>query len=60
MSTDLENQAHTDDNVEEEVAMEEPETGVVSSETEDDISIVRYGNCVLRWGQISLFKVTLK
>lgn len=60
LGADLKHQAHTDDDVEQEVAMEEPEAGVVSSETKDDVAVVRHSDCVLRGRQISLFKVTLE
>lgn len=43
MGANLYHEAHTNDDVEEEVTMEEPETGVIGSETENDVTIV--GHC---------------
>lgn len=60
LGADLQHQVHADDDVEQEVAMEQPETRVVGAETDDDVAVVGDGDCVLRWWEVSLFQVTLK
>lgn len=55
LGTDLEDEAHTDDDVEEEVTVEDPEAGVVGSEPEDDVAVIRDSDGVLRRREISLF-----
>lgn len=40
--------------------MEQPETGVGSSESKDNVSIVGHGDGILGWRQVTLFKVALK
>lgn len=56
----LQHQVHADHNMEQEVAMEQPEARVVGAETDNDVAIVGDGDGVLRWGQVSLLQVTLK
>lgn len=48
LCSDLEHEAHADHDVEEEVAMEQPEAGVGGSETKDDVAVVRDSDGVLR------------
>lgn len=60
LSTDLKNEVHANNDVEEEVTMEKPEARVVGSETDNDVAVVRDGNGVLRWWEVSLLKVTLE
>jgi len=50
----VEDQVHTDHDVEQEVAMEEPVTGVVSPKSEDDVSVVGDGNGVLCGRKVEL------
>lgn len=58
--TDLKDEIHADDYVEEEVTVEEPEAGVVGSETQDDVSVVGHGDGVLRRRVVSLLQVTVQ
>lgn len=58
--TDLKDEVHADDNVEEEVAVEEPEAGVVGPETQDDVAVVGHGDGVLRGRVVSLLEVTVQ
>lgn len=60
LGADLQHQAHADDDVEEEVAVEEPEARVVGSETKDDVSVVRDGDGILRGREVSLLEVTFE
>lgn len=43
----MDDQVHSDDNVEHKVAVEEPVAGIVGAEAEHNISIVGYGNGIL-------------
>lgn len=56
----LQHQVHADDDVEEEVAVEQPEAGVVGSETDDNVAVVGDGDSVLRWWEVTLLQVTFK
>lgn len=56
----VKDKVHSDDDVEQEVAVKKPASGIVSDEAEDDVSVVRYGNGVFRRRQISLLQVTLQ
>lgn len=60
LSAHLQDQVHADDDVEQEVTVEQPEAGVVGSETDDDVAVVGDSDRVLRWRQVSLLQVTLK
>lgn len=60
LSAYLEHYVHSYDNMEEEVTVKEPEARVSGSETEDDVSVIRDGDGVLRRGKVSLFKMTLE
>lgn len=60
LGADLQHQVHADDDVEQEVAMEQPEARVVSAETDDDVAVVGDSDGVLRWREVSLFQMTLK
>lgn len=51
---DLEYEVHADDDVEEEVAVEEPEAGVVRPEAEHHVAVVRHGDGVLAGWQVEL------
>lgn len=59
LRADLEDQTHANDNVEQEVTMEEPETRIVGSKSEDNVAVVGHGNSVFRGGKISLFQMAL-
>lgn len=60
LSAYLEYYVHSYDDMEQEVTVEKPEARVSGSETEDDVSVIRDGDGILRWGKVSLFKMTLK
>lgn len=60
MCAHLKDKVHSNDDVEQEVAVKKPESGIVSDEADDDVSVVRYGNGVFRRRQISLLQVTLQ
>lgn len=60
LGSDLKYKTHANDYVKEEVAMEEPEARVGSSETENDITVVGNGDGILCGRQVSLFQVTLE
>lgn len=49
MAAHLEDQVHSDDDVEQEVAMEEPETWIVRPESEYHVAVVGYGDGVFAW-----------
>lgn len=56
----LQHEVHADYDVEQEVAVEQPEAGVVGSETDDDVAVVGNSDGVLRRGEVSLLQVTLE
>lgn len=60
MCSDLEDQVHADDDVEEEVTVKEPEARVSGSETKDNVAVIGHGDGIFRWWQVSLLKVTLQ
>lgn len=55
LGANLEDETHANNDVEEEVTVEEPEAGVVGSEPEDNVTVVRDSNGIFRWREISLF-----
>lgn len=60
LGANLQHQVHADDDVEQEVTVEQPETRVVGAETDNDVAIVGDSDGVLRWREVSLLQVTLK
>lgn len=53
----MDDQVHSDHDVEHEVAVEEPITGIVGPEAQHDVAVIGYSDCILqRW----LAKVTMQ
>lgn len=50
----VQDQVHADEYVEEEVAVEQPVSGIIGTESENHVAVVRYGDGVLGRWQIEL------
>lgn len=56
----LKHDVHTDHYVEQEMTMEQPESRVVCPKSQNDVTVVGYGNRIFRRRQVTLLEVTLK